>query len=272
MTKIAFIGNCQVDTYCKLLKSCDPGLDVFAIEVWRLKPDEFESAKNRLTGCELVITQPLSDYYGPLSLENLRTNKEHILTIHNIYFRGYHPDCEYLGPAGNRLKSPIGDYHSSVTYEAFEKGHSSDKAIEGILNYPKDRVKRIFDESLEELKRREIDIDVPVTNLVRSECGWSYFYTFNHPTLELCSRYLKAIVEVLGLKLKLNTIADPLLDHTRFPIYPSVVDALGLSINATEDIMFTSPKSVGGRIYNLSSFCKACYESYSQHSFSRSKE
>lgn len=262
MKKIAFIGNCQVDTYYKLLKACDPGFDIFAIEVWRLKPDEFELANDKLMSCDLIVTQPLSAHYGPLALENLRATQKPILTIHNIYFRGYHPDCEYMGPAGNRLKSPIGDYHSKVVYQAFEKGLNSDKAIEGILNYPEDQVRRIFNESADELKRREIDIDVPIADLVLSECGWSYFYTFNHPKLELCSRYLKAIIKTLGLNISFNTIRDPLQDHTHFPIYPGVVDALGLPVITKQDIAFTSPKQMGGHIYNLTGFCHSCYASY----------
>lgn len=262
MTRIAFIGNCQVDIYCKLLKSCNPNLDVFAIEVWRLKPDDFDLASNKLTSCDIIVTQPLSAHYGPLALESLRNTHKHILTIHNIYFKGYHPDCEYLGPMGNRLKSPIGDYHSKVVYQAFEKGLTPEKAVEDILGYPAERVQRIFDESTAELRRREIDIDVPVTDLVLSECGWSYFFTFNHPTLELHSRYLEAIVNALGLKISFNTISDPLLDHTQFPIYPSVVDTLGLPANAREDIVFISPKSVGGHVFDLPSFCRSCYSSY----------
>ena len=262
MIKVAFIGNCQVDVYRRLINAHESNLDVFSIEVWRLRPSDFELASNKLLDCDLIVTQPLSLYYGPLALENLRGTHKNVLTIHNIYFKGYHPDCEYIGPMGKRIKSPIGDYHSKVTHQAFKKGLSLDKAIDEILNFSTDRVRSIFDESADELRRREIGIDVPVTNLVLSECGWSYFFTFNHPTLELHSRYLEAIVKALGLKLSFNTISDPLLDHTHFPIYPSVVEALGLPLNAKEDITFTSPKSIGGHIYDLASFCSACYASY----------
>lgn len=262
MIKVAFIGNCQVDVYRQLINAHKSSLDVSSIEVWRLRPSDFDLASNKLLDYDLIVTQPLSTYYGPLALENLRATHKNVLTIHNIYFKGYHPDCEYIGPIGKRLRSPIGDYHSKVTHQAFEKGLGPDIAIDQILNFSTDRVRSIFDESADELRRREIGIDVPVTNLVLSELGWNYFFTFNHPTLALHSRYLQSIAKALGLKLYLNAISDPLLDHTHFPIYPSVAKALDLPPNLQEGVTFTSPKAIGGHSYDLPSFCNACYASY----------
>ena len=69
MIKVAFIGNCQVDVYRRLINAHESNLDVFSIEVWRLRPSDFELASNKLLDCDLIVTQPLSLYYGPLALE-----------------------------------------------------------------------------------------------------------------------------------------------------------------------------------------------------------
>lgn len=265
MIKIAFLGNCQVDVYGRLLAASEANnLSVATIEIWRYKPSDFNVIRDRLRQMDIVITQPLSESYTSLSTPTLRSSCNKLLVIHNIYFRGYHPDCVYLGPVGARLKSPVGDYHSQLIHDYWRAGKPVNEAIRGLLEYDLENVQSIYNMSSEELLAREANVDIPVSQYVlNAETGYTRFFTFNHPTIELHRLYLQLILNELALDVCIKTIHDPLLLHTRWPIYPAVYEYLGLHRSTMQDnFVFIPSASLGNTAFNLDQFCELSYRAY----------
>ena len=148
MIRIALLGNCQVEVYRQLLESSvTPDITVSAFEIWRHKPPEFAAIYDRLRTYDIVVTQELSAYYGPLATKDLRLSIKQLLIIHNIYFQGYQPDCVYIGPMGARIKSPIGDYHSQTIFDQWSADRSVDDCIMELDNYDPEHVLQVFEAS-----------------------------------------------------------------------------------------------------------------------------
>lgn len=268
MIKIAFLGNCQVDVYGKLLStSINRLVEVKAIEIWRYTPDDFSLISDSLVDFDLVVSQPLSSFYGPLSTSSIRTSTNNFVLIHNIYFRGYHPDCVYIGPMGKRIKSPVGDYHSKIIYDCWQSNKSASEAASYIHNYPHDIIHNTYKESLSELIEREKNIDVPISEIIADyNVGWDMFFTFNHPKIKLLKIYLNRILDFIGLDIEFFDITDPLSKHTKWPIYNSVAEALRLPKESLHLKNFIAPLASGGHSYDILSFCQTCYTSYNKNS------
>lgn len=269
-TRLALLGNCQVDVMAKLLLASSlRGLAVTAIEVWRHKPAEFHALHDCLLSHDLIVTQELSQAYGPLATAALRARRSDLLIIQNIYFQGYHPDCVYVGPMGGRVKSPVGDYHSQAVYDAWRTGQSVSSAVQALHAYPAAFARDTFDRSARELLAREALCDVRISDQVlEPESGHRRLFTFNHPTLELHRLYLQRIVDRIGLKITVGSCPDPLLQHTHWPIYPAVREALGLPDNR-EPLAFRASASLGGALLDALSLCERSFEAYDRSNLKR---
>ncbi len=265
--KIAMLGNCQVDVYRHLLlASHQPIISELKIfEVWRYRAESFSDIAEQIEDCDLIMTQTLADSYGPISTSALEKRSPKLVRIINIFFSGYVPDCTYIGPMGARMKSIVGDYHSRHVYDSWSKDKPLNNCIDELRNYDQNKVTATFQASSEELRRREAEVDVPVSDLVLDHTfGLRNFFTFNHPKLELHRLYLERILEFVGLGTSVAPCQDPLMMHTHWPIYPAVYAHFGLN-DHSHDFQFTAPRSLGGRSYTLEQFCEQCYRHYSQN-------
>lgn len=262
--KLGLLGNCQVDVYRTLLAATRArDLEVHTVEVWRHKPDQFAALAEQLLSCDVLVTQPLSDAYGALSTSTMRTKARQLVVVQNIFFQGYHPDCTYLGPMGARLKSPVGDYHSECVHAVWQSGGTVADAVAAIEHYDPSRVLAIFERSAREFEVREAGVDVKIgSHVLDPQKGHGRLFTFNHPTLELHRLYLDAILRHVGLQLTLAHCSDPLLLHTRWPIYPSARTALGLPASATAPLLFHASASLGVGALDTQGFCEASFVLY----------
>ena len=119
---IAIIGNCQSAPLARVLAG-QPGLNVkYHLDINNKGGPLFteqvpliiaEAREGRLA----VVTHPLKTSFGELSSANLQQLPV-VRTYTNIYFEGLHPDITVLGAFQARLRSPIGDYHSSIVVGA----------------------------------------------------------------------------------------------------------------------------------------------------------
>jgi hypothetical protein len=262
MVRVMLIGNCQVEVYRQLLAASGTSIAASAVEVWRHKPAEFDRLGEAAAAADVVVAQELSAHYGALSTAALRSRGGRLLVVQNIYFQGYHPDCGYVGPMGGRLKSPVGDYHSVLTYECWSAGRTVADTVAALRAYPESRVREAHARSADELRQRERHADVAISDVVLDpEGGYRMLHTFNHPTLELHRIYLQRILRALDLRVEVGTCADPLALHTGWPVYPSVRRALGLPLEA-ESWSFRASASLGGLTYDPQSLVEASFALY----------
>jgi hypothetical protein len=264
--KIALIGNCQVVAYKKLLETSSwaDTIEILEIEVWRHRTPQFAAFFETLKDCDWIITQELGEHYAPLNTANLRNTFKQLCVIQNIYFSGFHPDCIYVGPMGNRAKSPIGDYHSEYIFKAWQNRIAISECVEGLLNYPPADILQKFEKGQVELGKRELSADVPVSDLaVDLQSGPKNFFVFNHPRLALHRAYLARILAFLSLPIVLKECDDPLARYGLFPVYPAVQDVLGIKTDETFE--FVAPDAMGGHRYHPEAFCAASYALYEKN-------
>lgn len=228
-------------------------INIKVIEVWRHKKDEFDELyENIVLNSDIIISQPLSEHYSKLSTKFLKSQGKNLLMIHNLYLKTFLPDCEYIGPMGNRYKSPLGDYYSQVIYENWNES----KTIECIYNYEEEKIIYAEEKNKKELIEREKNIDINCTDILFDyEHSFRYFHVSNHPTIELLTIYLKKCLQELGIDTKLVHIDDPLVKYGVFPIYPSVQKLF--NIKSDRDKFIRIEQS-----YSISEFVESSYSLY----------
>lgn len=224
---------------------------------------------------DLVITAPLSDLYGPLSLSNLQNelSENRLITIPNIYFSGLHPDLTYLGGLGRCVQSPIGDYHSKLAIIGFLTGRSVSETCElyNLNDFLKLNYNEAVKDSFRELQHREKSLDVTVSDIIEDNFRHvPCFMTVNHPTsfllslfVERLSNFIKSrgIIDRIIPKLNYHFLPNPLAEAAVFPIYPDIASLNQLSFSG--NYFFKSPRSEGfERVYSLCEFIRGEYSAF----------
>lgn len=237
--KAIVISNCQCfPLACALTAmSADTVFDYWAVHLADGK-DRAETIAAFVAGVkhtyDLVLTIPLSDQYLDLSTNRVRATFSGlpIVFISNIVFSGFHPDLCYIFEGNRVVQGALGDYHSRVALYGFLKGMDekstallfSESVFEQIGYFEE------YNKSLNELTRRDLVTDIPVTLLLQKMLQRCLcFYSTNHPTSAVFINYAKVIVQFLeskGLCEDSGLPPDPAFDEGSlimspvFPIYP----------------------------------------------------
>ena len=109
------------------------------------------------TGIDHLLSQPMSDEFDDVSSKRLKAHyQSRFANYTNIYFSGLHPDLTYFGGFGQRVTSPLGDYHSRIILACFFQGRSVRECLAAFNGgvYEKLGYFLQFEHSLAELARR----------------------------------------------------------------------------------------------------------------------
>lgn len=190
--KICIAGNCQAQHMEMMLGIGSPG-----VEVSRLPPVFMmtDADKDRIYGefqaADLVFMQRVSTEYGIgwIASDEVRSTFGDKVTVWpNIYFDGYFPGVQYVYLAGwGKLLSPLGEYHFEQVRACHRAGKSVEQALdafagEGLFDTAPDPIGA----SLERLRAREGDVDVPISDIIAdSHAAKRQFYTPNHPVNDI---------------------------------------------------------------------------------------
>ncbi|RVT89273.1 hypothetical protein EOD42_25535 [Rhodovarius crocodyli] len=257
--KCLIINNCQVQTAKHALSLLCPSIafDGFAVHTipHDRKEESIQACIEQARQSDIVMTVNLSKEFLGLETPLLReaTRGTRFVTIHNLYFTGYHPDLTYLGGLWSRLRGPLGDYHSQLVFFAFLAGVSEQECF-ALFNDRTFAALKYFDQfdaSLQEFRRREEAVDVvfaeEMGRLVRERIG---FLSVNHPNNFLTWVYANRILdhlESLGVPVERFPIDDGyLFNHLAhapiWPIYPEIARHHGLP---TPGFYGFKPQSMG---------------------------
>ena len=283
---ITLIGNCQATPLADIIRSVvSEKIIIDVLPVNQLKKEDEYNTVNRIKRSDVIVTQPIQHTYH---LDFLRTNniknyfQKDIVTIPNLFFRGYTPDLAYITVNKKRVQSPIGDYNHRVIFENW-KNKTSLSELESLLTIDdvEARHRECFttaSSSLNDLNVRERDLTITISEYIKKH--WTdkrLFYTFNHPTTHLLSILSKYIINHLNLRRvkfpELFLYGEPL--NKVIPLsYNSYVDGISFK--------FSMPRSCRGqefslennilslknipKIYNISSYLKNAYLMY-DHQF-----
>jgi|LGVF01.2.fsa_nt_gb hypothetical protein len=266
--KILYIGNCQskpLNTISKML--CEKkGARFFSInhKLLLVNPSKAEEIINN---CDLIISQPLSDRFDHYSTKSMKERfGERFIVIPNLFFQGYFPDLTYSGNEGQRNLSPIGDYHSALAIASFKLGVTSDRAVRVYNNqdfWSDPITSNIPNESLKELKVREVECDIKVSDFVEEYYrSRPLFFTVNHPTSILFKCMVERIFDFLGVRYASVDdffIRNNLIDGPIFAMPEAYKNAVDIEFSQPN---YFSPLAKGGKLHNLNDFFKASHNLY----------
>ena len=171
------------------------------------------------------------------------------ISIPNLYFKGYFPQ-----DIKNKRNVLIGSkwhlngvvsYGDFVLESFFEKNKSEAELEDYLLSdelFLKEYVILQAEGSLNELKRREQECDIIISDYVEENYKTSYlFYTPNHPTNELTHALCNRILSRLDILPNDTYVQLPQNDKIELVIYPAVYKHLNLTFTKTT---FTPCKSL----------------------------
>jgi len=278
--KIAIIANCQAGPLSQALILSSPDIEKISfIQVHLINSPIMKGIvanfKNFIKNeADIILTFPLSDRFSEFSTNILKKELNNVYTITNIHFTGIFPDVTYLGTMGNRIKSPIGDYHSRIILDSFLKNLSVKECINR-FNYNEYKNLGFFDVwdiSVSRLKNKEVDFNFATKFLDMIKSNLSLF-TINHPTNVVFIEYAKFLCDCLYLD-KINIspqhLVNQLSNGAWWPIYPEIASYH----NLLYETPFKFKKRVsnfdnlleGGLYLSLEEFVEESYILYSKNS------
>lgn len=228
--KLVIVGNCQAAPLGRLLTFLNDRVDVTAIAtVHKLDSSNEGDYSEFFDAADLIITQKISDNY---QCEFVRTKvleekfPTKILKIVNLFYSGYHPDWIYLKGKNNKiLTGPMTDYHNSTILDGWKNSLSIDEVQKNLTceEYNLAKYGGAQRATLEELKIREQDVDISITDYIEDSLKKNQlFYTFNHPSKKLLAEYAVRILKCLELSadmIAIESFKEP-LDRVILPINP----------------------------------------------------
>lgn len=258
--KIIVLGNCQGPGIGRAIASL-ADFSVLGLDILNVSLDQ-PALLRLLAGADRLLAPVLSERFGPLHSERVRDHFGGRVRLYSLpYFRGIHPDTVYLGEWGNRIQSPLGDYHSAVVVRSFLDGLSSRECVDRFsAGLTRLNPKAAFRRSAEELRRREAAVDIRIADWLlatirRKPC----LYTINHPTSDLFVGIAETFLAELGhrpTKTPGALLGNVLAGGVIWPVHAVIAQALGLRY-ATGDV-FQS----GSTILDLDEYVTRAYQLY----------
>ena len=195
------------------------------------KDSEAETFDTCLERADVVISQHIQDQY-PCAFVRTSALRQRVgkrlITIPNIFYRGYTPDLRYLRlRARGTLKGPLGDYHSSILLNAWKEGENQESALERYNNIDlwAEQYSTIAEQSLAELQKRELELDIQISDCISAmQSHQQLFYSFNHPSKAMIKILADRIAEHLNLsskpegKASVQAMREP-LDRIQIPLH-----------------------------------------------------
>jgi len=209
MINIVIVGNCQARPIASILPLLNNNINITATAIVHLLTDKYEEQYIPFFDeADFIVTQQIADNYP---CEFVRTNllkskySNKIITIINLYYSGYNPDLMYIRDTSQgTLKSPLGEYHNKTIYEAWKAGKSVKDALSlyNDYDYNKNKYTNIARNSLLELKNREKNSDISITDFIEEEQKHQrLFFVFNHPSLSLLIEMVRKILTIMEIRI-----------------------------------------------------------------------
>ena len=199
--KLLVIGNCQARPVSQLL-GLATGADMLEPIILHLaKPEDTSVHEQRMQEADLIFTQWTQDSFSPRHVASSEVSARYpgkTLIWPNLFYAGQQPWLRYVThPQLGRILGPLDTYHDLRIlgdWYLARTGHNPFAAIS-----PTDVARK----SLDELRRREADCDVIVSELIAEEAERRpLFFSFNHPNLWLLQNLVRRICDRAGLPMQ----------------------------------------------------------------------
>ncbi|GGF84581.1 WcbI family polysaccharide biosynthesis putative acetyltransferase [Alteromonas lipolytica] len=266
--KISIIGNCQNFDIANILSICTQNRNTIHNFNHNSLSKNSKEVEDTLSSSDYIITQHLSESFGDFSTQSLKSRfHSKCVVIPNLFFRGYHPELTYAGQEGQRAQSPLGDYH----HIGIVAGHQLNIAPSNLIRllksndfYTKTGLESVYFQSLNELRSRELNCDVTISDYIEKNFRSSaLFYTVNHPTILLLAELVTRILVYIGLPfvtLPQHVVRSPMLQG---PIFAISKEYSLLNNITVSQPFFIKAANAGGDFMSLENYIAASYNLYS---------
>lgn len=218
------VGNCQAESLRIVLDA--PGRPLVRVPpVHEMSAAEADRLHEVVSHAAYVVSQPIRHDYrdrplGTAQLAGSLAAGARLVTVPSVRFTGLHPFQAAIRVPGVEGDPPLVAYHD-VRLLAEVAGSPVGPML------PPDGVRAVADDALAELRRREADIDVPVSDLF-SPLTADHMRTVNHPGNAVWLPLAARVIDVLGLEGEPTDPGRPLLASVRAPLESWVVEAWDL--------------------------------------------
>lgn len=183
--RIFVLGNCQAPEVARCLASMTEA-SVFGIEVMRaVEKSDPDFLFELMESSDVIVTASIGADWGRFATESLRnTFPKKVLSFTSVYYAGVHPDITYLGEYGERILSPLGDYHSKIVIASYLAGLSELACARKFTaaGFEEAGYLTVRDESIAEYLRRDRDVDIRwAEQFLQRVVDSPLLNTVNHP-------------------------------------------------------------------------------------------
>lgn len=270
--KCLIYGNCQARAISTILQNTKLN-DIYDIitpnAVHILTEQELNDIYNIIDTIDLLIIQPVSDNYrnnhkySTKSMIESVNDKCLIIQFPVCYLNFYYPSLTFLKKENNMLSLPT-PYHDKNLIDLFIKYKKKEEIVKKykvmVKNpyyYDKKFLQNMFNESINELIKRENDIkyrSYDIDRLVRTINISDYiiknykkkllFYSVNHPAEPLLFYISNKILEYLEIMLKINLTDDDYMNKilklefftkNRLPLYHSLKQIVNFDLDNSKN-------------------------------------
>jgi hypothetical protein len=229
---IVVVGNCQARPLAMALQSISPRVQILDTVIVHLvndgMQDDYQLAFDK---ADLIFAQRVDEAYPCTFVRSAELKKKYpnkIIKWPNLYFTGYSPDFIYLRGLNRALLSgPLSSYHSAIIRGGWEKFLTINQVKNLFINdnFFEEKYGQAAEISLQELRSRELDVDVGLSDWL-SERIWSskLFHTFNHP-----SNY---VIKEMATKLLIySNLLNPNFERLNGPDIPESLGQIRIPIH-----------------------------------------
>jgi hypothetical protein len=260
--EIAVVGNCQAHPIALCLMALAP--DIVARPIVANRTTEITED---LTAYDLVFTTLLDD----ARLEDVVPQLSgRVFQYPRVIYTAFAPDIVYAMSGGEKMKSPVGDYHSSLILYAWLHGLSARETKALFCTEVFERLSYREHEGLSRaLMLREGEaISFPMASLLEKwQASGCFMHSVNHPKLFVLADVARILAERSGISTQTTRpedyVVDPLMSSCVWPVYP------GLNPQwegfASYDFKAPQESTSAGRpvrVFSLESFIDASLEAY----------
>lgn len=191
---------------------------------------------------QVFITQIVRDDYralpiGTRQLSELLPIHARIVTYPVVFYEGLHPCQVYVNPgSATSPPAPLTGYNDLRLLLSASLGETVDSALERHSNFnpSKTAVRDISARSLDELARRETELDVQVSELIAS-LGARAGFTINHPSNQVISQIARSVQSILDCEADSQPLPQEQLVNVVSPVERTVAAALDITEVTSQD-------------------------------------
>jgi hypothetical protein len=238
-------GNCQAGCIAGFMSRTLAFSEAFDIPtllgIHQMVEADLKGLYGHVNGADVLLSQEVSAGYrgadfSSAHLVSLLPSNAKVLYYPSLYFSAYFPNLLYLRSPnkGGMFTGPGGDYHDRDILDSYIAKRSVPETGRYLMDesrYDLDSVRRSFEDGHAEMRRREQNIDVKISDYIADNfADRRLFYVFNHPANEVMFEVCSQVAKLLDLPFSADALKniDHWLSGASFPIPPAVHKALGL--------------------------------------------